>query len=105
MFHEKTQTEGRAHRDKLFHSVKGFTEWASDQSWRKVVLIIVSVAAVKLLEQKASWGWKGLFGSHFRIAVHHRRKAVRTGTQKGQKLGDETGVDEETIEGCCLLAC
>lgn len=36
-----------------------------------VVLVRVSIAAVKHYDQKASWGGKGLLGLHFSIVAHH----------------------------------
>jgi hypothetical protein len=38
---------------------------------------MVSIAAVKLYEQKSSGGGKGLFGLLIHIAVHHQRKSNR----------------------------
>ena len=39
------------------------------------VLVRVSITATKYQDQKASWGGKDLFSSHFQIIVHHWRKS------------------------------
>jgi hypothetical protein len=59
-------------------------------------------SSTKPHDQEASWGGKGLFSLHFRIAVHPQRKSGQELTL-GRNL--EAGADAEAMEGCCLLAC
>jgi hypothetical protein len=64
----------------------------------------LSSAGMKHLDQKASWGGKGLFNLHFHIAVHHQRKSGMELTQ-GRIL--EAGADAEgaaywLVQPACL---
>jgi hypothetical protein len=45
-------------------------------------------------------GGKSLFDLHFQITIYHLRKA---GQQLKQDWNLEAGVNEEAMEGCCLL--
>ena len=60
---------------------------------------MVSIAATKLHDQKASWGGKGLY---LHIAVQNQRKSGQE-LKQGRNL--EAGADAEATEECCLLAC
>ena len=67
---------------------------------RRVVLDRVSIAAMKLHDQKASSRGKGLFSLY--IGVYHQRKSGQE--LKWSKIL-EAGTDAEAMEGFCLLAC
>jgi hypothetical protein len=43
--------------------------------WWEGSCLRISIAVTKHHDQKASWGEKGLFDLHFRIAVYHQRKS------------------------------
>jgi hypothetical protein len=53
---------------------------------------------MKHLDQKASWGGKGLFSLNFHIVVHHWRKS---GQELKQDWNLEAGADAEPMEECC----
>ena len=59
-----------------------------------VALFMVSIPAVQLSDQKASWRGKGSFGSHFHIAVHHGRKS---GQELKHRKNLEAGDDSKAI--------
>ena len=64
------------------------------------ILVRVSIAVMKHHDQKASWGWKGLFSLHFHIAVHHQGKS---GQELTQDRNLEAGADAEAIGGVLLI--
>jgi hypothetical protein len=67
---------------------------------KRTGLVSISIAAMKHYDQKTSWGGKGLFGLHFHVGVHYRRKLGQK-LQQGRNL--EAGADAEATEGSCLL--
>ena len=78
-----------------FSTVLPQTTWsglstATPRFWYQLVLVGVSVAAMKHCEQKASRGGKGLFGLHVHITVHPQRSedsySRRTGTWRQEVM-------------------
>lgn len=68
----------------------------------QTILVRVSVAVLEHHDQRASWGGKGYFSSHFHGTVHYCGKSGQE-LKQGRSL--EAGIDAEAVEGCCLLAC
>jgi len=66
------------------------------------VFVGFTIAAMKHHDQKQVGEEKNLFGLHFHIAVHHRRKSRQ---ELGQSSNLEAGASAEAMEKYCLLLC
>jgi hypothetical protein len=72
----------------------------AETRWISISVSFFFIAVMKHHDQKASWGGKGLFGLHFYIIVHHRRKS---GQELKQVRNLEPGSDAETIKEYSVL--